>query len=157
MLVAVSIVTACALGVAFYVRFLFALCQELRRERICYVMQSRNRIAHYVRANNRDMTRRSLLFASLLIASMWGGGTLASTSFAQKASVPKRPTPVAMVSAKVKEILALMDTDKNGKISKQEWMKFMTAEFDRLDTKKTGEIDPEAAAVSQVRRARSYE
>lgn len=33
-----------------------------------------------------------------------------------------------------------MDTDKNGKISEQEWMKFMEAEFDRLDAKKTGEI-----------------
>jgi len=35
-----------------------------------------------------------------------------------------------------------MDTDKNGKISKQEWMKFMEAEFDRLDKNKTGELSP---------------
>jgi hypothetical protein len=29
--------------------------------------------------------------------------------------------------------LLLMDTNENGKISKQEWTKFMEAEFDRLD------------------------
>jgi hypothetical protein len=43
-----------------------------------------------------------------------------------------------------------MDTDKNGKISKQEWMKFMEAEFDRLDTKKKGEIDPKEILHSSV-------
>lgn len=87
------------------------------------------------------MKPRSLLASILLIAWMCAGGTRLETSFAQKASVPKQPDTTAIASEKVKEILALMDTDKNGKISKQEWMKFMEAEFDRLDTKKTGEID----------------
>jgi Ca2+-binding EF-hand superfamily protein len=31
-----------------------------------------------------------------------------------------------------------MDTDKNGKISKQEFTKFMEAEFERLDKDKSG-------------------
>ena len=73
---------------------------------------------------------------------MCAGGTLRETSFAQKASVPKQPNTAAIASEKVEELLALMDADKNGKISKQEWMKFMALEFDRLDTKKKGEIDP---------------
>jgi len=34
-----------------------------------------------------------------------------------------------------------MDIVKNGKISKQEWMKFMEAEFDILDTAKNGQLD----------------
>jgi Ca2+-binding EF-hand superfamily protein len=34
-----------------------------------------------------------------------------------------------------------MDTDKNGKISKAEFIKFMEAEFDRLDKDKSGELD----------------
>jgi Ca2+-binding EF-hand superfamily protein len=38
-------------------------------------------------------------------------------------------------------LLLLMDTDKSGKISKQEWMKFMEAEFDRLDKDKKGQLD----------------
>jgi hypothetical protein len=42
----------------------------------------------------------------------------------------------------VKRLLFLMDTDKNGKISKQEWMDFMSAEFDRLDKDKSGDLNP---------------
>ena len=44
-----------------------------------------------------------------------------------------------------------MDTDKSGKISIQEWMKFMEAEFDRLDHDKTGELDPKELRQSKVR------
>jgi hypothetical protein len=32
-----------------------------------------------------------------------------------------------------------METDNDGKVSKQEFMSFMEAEFDRLDKKKEGE------------------
>jgi Ca2+-binding EF-hand superfamily protein len=56
----------------------------------------------------------------------------------------------ALASANVKELLLLMDTDKSGKISKHEWMKFMEAEFDRLDHEKTGELDPEELSQSRV-------
>jgi hypothetical protein len=43
-----------------------------------------------------------------------------------------------------------MDTDKNGRISKQEWMSFMEKEFDRLDPDKSGELDPKELAKSKV-------
>ena len=46
-----------------------------------------------------------------------------------------------------------MDTDKNGKISKQEYMNFMSAEFDRLDKDKSGELDAKELAQSQLRPA----
>jgi hypothetical protein len=35
-------------------------------------------------------------------------------------------------------LLLLIDTDESGKIFKQEWLKFMEAEFDRLDKDKKG-------------------
>ena len=35
-------------------------------------------------------------------------------------------------------------------ISKQEWMKFMEAEFDRFDTQKTGEIDQKEVGESEL-------
>ena len=38
-----------------------------------------------------------------------------------------------------------------GKISKQEWMKFMEAEFDRLDKDKSGELTPQELELSKVR------
>lgn len=40
------------------------------------------------------------------------------------------------------QLLQLMDTDKNGKVSKDEFMKFMSAEFDYADTSKDGDLDP---------------
>lgn len=76
------------------------------------------------------------LVASLFIVCTCIGGTLASTSFAQKATVPIQPDTVAIASEQCKELLAMMDTDKNGKISKQEWMNFMEKEFDRLASRK---------------------
>jgi EF hand domain-containing protein len=44
-----------------------------------------------------------------------------------------------------------MDTDKNGKISKQEWMNFMEAEFDRLDKAKNGQLDVKELAIAIAR------
>ena len=40
------------------------------------------------------------------------------------------------------QLLNLMDTDKSGKVSKEEFMRFMAAEFDLADTNKNGELDP---------------
>jgi hypothetical protein len=42
----------------------------------------------------------------------------------------------------VEEILLLMNTDTDGKITRDEWIRFMAAEFDRLDPAKNGSIDP---------------
>lgn len=47
-----------------------------------------------------------------------------------------------------------MDTNENGKISKQEWMKFMEAEFDRLDKGKNGQLDVKELAQSKLRVSR---
>lgn len=80
---------------------------------------------------------------------------LAIVTFAQKASVPKQPTKDSMAQQNVKELLLLMDTDKNGKISKQEWMKFMEAEFDALDKDKKGELDQKELLQSTMSVKRS--
>ena len=58
-----------------------------------------------------------------------------------KASVPKPQNTLVLGEDKVRDLLLLMDTDKNGKITKQEWMRFMGEEFDRLDKDKNGELD----------------
>jgi EF-hand domain pair len=39
------------------------------------------------------------------------------------------------------QLLKRMDTDQNGKVSKAEFMTFMSAEFDRLDVDRNGELD----------------
>ena len=40
-----------------------------------------------------------------------------------------------------KRLLLLMDRDQNGKVSRQEFMDFMAAEFDLLDKNKDGALD----------------
>ena len=58
-----------------------------------------------------------------------------------KASVPRPQNTLALGEDAVKDLLLLMEPDKNGKISKQSWMRFMGEEFDRLDKDKKGELD----------------
>lgn len=91
------------------------------------------------------MTRKVLLIALATVIF-----ALTGTAVARKASVPKQPDKAAMANVRVRELLLVMDTDKNGKISKQEWMKFMEAEFDRLDKDKTGQQSPQELAQSKV-------
>ena len=87
---------------------------------------------------------------NLLVVLISGTLVLAVVTFAQKATVPKQPTRHALAQQNVKELLLLMDTDKNGKISKQEWMQFMEAEFDALDQDKKGELDQKELLRSKV-------
>ena len=47
-------------------------------------------------------------------------------------------------------MLLLVGGDKNGKITKQEWMNFMEAEFDRLNKNKSGELDAQELARSRL-------
>jgi Ca2+-binding EF-hand superfamily protein len=75
---------------------------------------------------------------------------LACAVVAQKTSVPKQQDKTALASPHVKELVLLMDADKNGKISKQEWMKFMEAEFDRLDKDNSGELSTQELLQSRV-------
>src|ERR1700691_5352867 len=91
-----------------------------------------------------------------LIAVLYGGIVFAvGTAFAQKTTPDaKKQNAVVLGEDEVKQLLALMDTDKNGKISKAEFMKFMEAEFDRLDTDKSGELDAKELTQSLIRPSR---
>jgi len=62
-----------------------------------------------------------------------------------------RSQRVAAGEAEAKKLLLLMDQDKNGKVSKQEFMAFMEAEFDRLDKDKSGDLDVQELTQSQLR------
>jgi hypothetical protein len=50
------------------------------------------------------------------------------------------PDKLALGTPIVKRMLSLMD-EENGRISQEDFMKFMQAEFDRLDKDKSGELD----------------
>ena len=43
----------------------------------------------------------------------------------------------------VRQLIQLMDKDKNGTVSKEEFMDYMSQTFDRLDVNKSGQLEPE--------------
>jgi len=84
-----------------------------------------------------------------MLVAVW---SMPGTAVAQAtASVPKKLDKVAIGEDEVKQLLLLMDTDKNGKISKKEFMTFMEAEFERLDKDKSGELDAKELRLSKLR------
>ena len=85
---------------------------------------------------------KKTLSAALVIAMLASCWLVSEAGVAQsKASVPKPQDTLALGEGAVKDLLLLMGPDKNGKISKQAWMRFMGEEFDRLDKDKQGELD----------------
>lgn len=77
------------------------------------------------------MDRRRWLLAAMSLTGFAAAQKLGSAS----------PDKLAAANENVKKLLLLMDADKNGKISKSEWMSFMEAEFDRLDKDGNGQLD----------------
>lgn len=59
-----------------------------------------------------------------------------------------------LAEEEVKQLVLLMDANKNGKISKKEFLDFMSAEFDRLDADKSGELDVKELSQSLIRPSR---
>jgi Ca2+-binding EF-hand superfamily protein len=64
-----------------------------------------------------------------------------------------REQNLAAGTAQTRQLLRLMDQDKNGMVSKQEFMNFMSAEFDRLDKNHDGELDVNELTQLRVRAA----
>jgi hypothetical protein len=82
------------------------------------------------------MARKSMVIIPIL-------ALMASTSLAQTTSpaAQDKRSPLERADPQVKQLLLLMDKDSNGKISRVEFMSFMSAEFDRLDVDHNGELD----------------
>ena len=65
-------------------------------------------------------------------------------------NMPQPQDKLALGENEVRQLMLLIDTNNNGEITKNEWMAFMEAEFDRLDKNKTGELDPKELAHSRI-------
>jgi EF hand domain-containing protein len=95
-------------------------------------------------------TRKRL--AALVISSLFVVGGIVGTAVAQERDMPLPSEHRATVNARreeAKRLLLLMDTNKDGKVSKEEWMSFMEREFDRLDTNHDGFVDVKDLEHSQ--------
>lgn len=96
---------------------------------------------------------RKIAFGTPVIAVVFAAGTMVSTQLVARQSgesIPPKQAILADGDASTLELLRLMDTDKSGKISKQEFLRFMEAEFNRLDKDKSGELDVRELAQSQL-------
>jgi EF hand len=87
----------------------------------------------------------------LLFAVLIAPGVVPRIAVAQtKASVPKPQNKLVIAEDEFKQLLLLMDVNKNGKISKQEYMRFMEAEFDWFDKNHNGELDVKEVTQSRL-------
>jgi Ca2+-binding EF-hand superfamily protein len=82
------------------------------------------------------MFKKGTMLTVLLVA-----GALGATGGAQQSATSKAQDNVAEGDAAVISLLPLMEQDKDGNVSKQEFMRFMGAEFNRLDKKNDGKLD----------------
>jgi hypothetical protein len=89
-----------------------------------------------------------MIVAIAILVAIWAmaGNALAQT----EAAVPKPQDKLALGEEEVKQLLLLIDTEKSGKISKAEYMKFLEAEFDRLDKDKSGDSGREGVNAIKV-------
>jgi len=96
------------------------------------------------------LKQRNALLVVLLVATLFAVVEMVGISFAQKTAFRRPQVKLALEEDGVKRLLLLVDTNKTGKMTKQEWMKIMEAEFDRLDKDKSGALDAKELAQSQL-------
>lgn len=84
--------------------------------------------------------RNALIPGTLSLSLLIWGALPCSAADAPAAPSDKAEAVEAGLPA-TKQLLVLMDTDRNGVVSKEEFMHFMSDEFDRLDTNKDGVLD----------------
>jgi len=107
------------------------------------------------------LIRRQKILLLLVVAGMFTAGVTLRTIASGQSSSPdtQNITPqspkVAAGEIEAKKLLLLMDTDQNGKVSRQEFMNFMAAEFDRLDKNKDGQLDVKELTQSQLMTAQT--
>jgi Ca2+-binding EF-hand superfamily protein len=92
---------------------------------------------------------RNTLKALLLVATLAPAG-------GASAAAAEREQNLAAAEPTTEHLLLLMDKDKNGKVSRQEFMSFMAAEFDRLDVNHDGELDVKELTELHYRRGAGY-
>ena len=90
--------------------------------------------------------------ATMRTATVKGQATATAPQVTQPGTSTISPQSKEVVAGEMdaKRLVLLMDADKNGKVSKAEFMAFMAAEFDRLDVNHDGELDVKELEKSQL-------
>ena len=110
-----------------------------------------------LRGESRVQKNKKIHIVMMAVAVLFEGGALVDARPSRRKSTEtyQKHRTLALSEDEVKQLILMMDTDKNGKISKQEFLAFMSAEFDRLDKDKSGELDVKELAQSQLRPSRA--
>lgn len=96
------------------------------------------------------LKRHKIGLIALAVTAMLGTGIVVRTAVAREDVIPLA-NPVVLGEQDAARLVLLMDTNKNGKVSKDEYMRFMAAEFSRLDKDNSGELDVRELRQSQLR------
>jgi Ca2+-binding EF-hand superfamily protein len=97
------------------------------------------------------LARGKVLWIAVGVGGLIGAGLAVSTAQQTNQHVDARKeAKLAEGEREAKQLLLLMDKDNNGKVSRQEFMDFMQAEFNRLDVNKDGELDVKELTQSRV-------
>jgi hypothetical protein len=83
-----------------------------------------------------------ILVTTAAAAVLFAAGSLVTTAVAADAPAATDGAKLKTALTPLAQLLQLMDTDKSGKVSKDEFMKFMESEFDYADKNKDGQLDP---------------
>ena len=84
-----------------------------------------------------------------------GGKSAVPNATPPPAAETEKAQKLAVATEAAKQRLLAMDTNKSDKVSKEERMKFMEAEFDRLDTDHKGQLDVKELTRSRIQVPRS--
>jgi hypothetical protein len=96
------------------------------------------------------MARTKTMLVLSLGATVLTAGVMLRSAAAQKSSMPKPQDKLALGEEQVRQLLPLMNTDSYGRVSKQDYMCFMEAEFQRLDKSKNGALDVRALSQPSI-------
>lgn len=88
--------------------------------------------------------------AAVLAVIVLATGIGVGTALAREGTSARQPDKIALGAEEVKQLVLLMDQDRDGRVSEHEFMSFMKSEFERLDTNKSGELDVKRLKESQI-------
>src|SRR5208282_3741222 len=91
------------------------------------------------------MFRKEMIVTCLALA--------CSCSAASDGLAAKRPSQ-STADAKVEQLVRLMDKDKNGQVSKAEFLQFVAKEFSRIDADRSGGLSREEFSRSHLAKGR---
>lgn len=99
------------------------------------------------------MTKTEKIFL-VIVAAAFAIGVALGSPYKQKSGDPKPSQGSdsdSLSDGEVAQLLRLIDVNNTGKITRQQWMDFMAAEFDRLDANKSGVLSPTELSRSRLR------